>query len=329
MVTTVKKNKTKKSSSKRDQMLMAAKAAAFEKRDDGSDYKEIIDEKNSEISHLKDKIHHLETLKQGKKGAELVFVNPEDCMNWQYADRQDFELGDLEELSEDIQKNGQVQPCILRLLPKSYKGNYKYEVIAGERRWRACSLSKIKLLAEVRDLNDAEAIVVQKSENRKKSICPHSESRQYHIALKNGVMSQNELASQLGYSPSSFSNLLSFMYVDDRVWDAVSDTSRVSPRTAKLVKQYCDKGEDAIQALISLAAKIRAGMGARSLETALIKKLSKLEAEPNKKTVYIDDKKAFVISKSGEIKLSKDVLKCISLGEIEEILSAHISDRIN
>ncbi|ALB24707.1 Nucleoid occlusion protein (plasmid) [Piscirickettsia salmonis] len=326
MSTVAKKNKQRKNSSKREQMLEAAKIAAFQKRDSVSDYKEIIDDKNKEIDSLKAKVDILGSIETNLKSS-LIYVDPAECVNWLYADRQNFELGDLQELAEDIEKNGQVQPCILRLLKKSENQKEKYEVIAGERRWRACSLFRINLLAEVRELTDAEALVVQKSENRKKDICPHSEARQYYLALKNNVISQNELAAKLGYSSSSFSNLLSFMHVDDRVWKAVGDTSRVSPRSAKLIKQYCDKGEEHIKALISIAPKIKEGMGAKSLEKTIDRLLSNPEVSNNKKEIFINNKKAFSIN-GGDIKISKSIYSQINMDELEKLIYSHLSEKL-
>ncbi|QGN82921.1 hypothetical protein Psal027_03643 (plasmid) [Piscirickettsia salmonis] len=96
MSTVAKKNKQRKNSSKREQMLEAAKIAAFQKRDSVSDYKEIIDDKNKEIDSLKAKVDILGSIETNLKSS-LIYVDPAECVNWLYADRQNFELGDLQE----------------------------------------------------------------------------------------------------------------------------------------------------------------------------------------------------------------------------------------
>ena len=93
---------------------------------------------------------------------EVVELNPDDCVLWDYVDRQDFEMGDIKALGLDIKKNGQIQPIIVR-----YNGDH-YEIIAGQRRWRACHYMNIPVEAIITDLSDEEALFVQSSENLKK-----------------------------------------------------------------------------------------------------------------------------------------------------------------
>lgn len=90
---------------------------------------------------------------------EVVELYPDDYMIWDYADRQDFEMGDLNALGADIKKNGQIQPIIVR-----YTGDY-YEIIAGQRRWQACKLMNIPVQVIITDLSDEEALLVQSSKN--------------------------------------------------------------------------------------------------------------------------------------------------------------------
>ena len=66
---------------------------------------------------------------------QIIEINPRDCTRWKYADRSHFEFGNTRSLSEDIKENGQVEPVIVRPLLNS---EYKYEIIAGSRRFQAC-----------------------------------------------------------------------------------------------------------------------------------------------------------------------------------------------
>lgn len=75
-----------------------------------------------------------------------------------------FTKESLEELGDDIVQNGQIEPAILRVHPKPELG-FKYLMVAGERRYLACEMKGILLKAVVRELTDAQAKRIQRSEN--------------------------------------------------------------------------------------------------------------------------------------------------------------------
>ncbi len=88
-----------------------------------------------------------------------------------------FSKQSLEELGDDIEQNGQIEPAILRPHPNPESG-FKYLMVAGERRYLACELKGMLLKAVVRELTDAQAKRIQRSEN------VHSENlSQLDIAL--------------------------------------------------------------------------------------------------------------------------------------------------
>ena len=115
---------------------------------------------------------------------EIIELNHEECVVWDYADRQDFEMGNIEELAEDIKKNGQIQPIIVR------EKGYKYEVIAGQRRLRACKMLNTSVQAVIRNIDDTDALFVQRSENLKQNISPYSRARCYGKILKDKKITQ-------------------------------------------------------------------------------------------------------------------------------------------
>jgi ParB family chromosome partitioning protein len=80
-------------------------------------------------------------------GETIIKIDPKSCICWEYADRQEFEMGDLNKLANDILMNGQLQPIIVREVGENY------EIIAGQRRWRACKIAGINVKAIVRNLN--------------------------------------------------------------------------------------------------------------------------------------------------------------------------------
>ena len=86
---------------------------------------------------------------------QIIEINPRDCTRWKYADRSHFEFGNTGSLSEDIKENGQVEPVIVRPLLNS---EYKYEIIAGSRRFQACFNAGLMLKAVIRDVSDEERV---------------------------------------------------------------------------------------------------------------------------------------------------------------------------
>ena len=89
---------------------------------------------------------------------QIVTVDPKDCIRWKYADRGNFEFGDVIELASDIKKNGQIEPVHLRLCKNDPK--FKYEIIAGSRRWKACLDADLLLKAVIDDVSDEHAAII-------------------------------------------------------------------------------------------------------------------------------------------------------------------------
>ncbi|WP_368491849.1 ParB/RepB/Spo0J family partition protein [Pseudomonas sp. Hg5Tf] len=92
-------------------------------------------------------------------------------------DNPGFSQESLEELAKDILANGQIEPCVLRPHPNPESG-YKFLMVAGERRYRACIIAGVLVQSVVKELTDAQAKRIQRSEN------VHSENlSQLDIAL--------------------------------------------------------------------------------------------------------------------------------------------------
>ena len=79
-------------------------------------------------------------------------------------DNPGFSEESLRELADDILANGQIEPCVIRLHPNPESG-FKYLMVAGERRYRACIIAGVLVEATVKNLTDAQARRIQRSEN--------------------------------------------------------------------------------------------------------------------------------------------------------------------
>lgn len=194
---------------------------------------------------------------------EVVTVDPKQCVRWKLADRSSFEFGDIHALSQDILKNGQIEPVLLR---RSSSNKDQFEVIAGSRRWKACLEANILLKGIIEDLSDADATIAQIKENQHLGLCDYSKGISYAKILEEQAMTHAQLADVVGYSRAKFENFLAFGRVPTNIWDAVGNLSKVSSRTAATIYSLSKKGPSYEEALLLLVDEIRRGIGCTRLE---------------------------------------------------------------
>lgn len=121
--------------------------------------------------------------------------------------RKDFGPEELAELSRSIEKNGIIQPLIVR---ESKANSIGYEIIAGERRWRAAQMAKLhEVPVVVRDLNDQEVLEVAIIENiQRADLNPVEEALAFQQLQDKFGHTQEQLSEALGKSRSHIANLL-------------------------------------------------------------------------------------------------------------------------
>ena len=136
---------------------------------------------------------------------EVVQLYLDDIIPNRFQPREVFEEKALKELAVSIKEHGVIQPIIVRNV------NGKYEIIAGERRYKASALAGLtKIPAIIRDLDDKETSKVALLENlQRKNLNPIEEARTYQKILELDQMTQEELAKTMGKSQSSVARLLS------------------------------------------------------------------------------------------------------------------------
>ena len=200
------------------------------------------------------------------KTMEVLELNPKDCRKWEFADRSEFEFNKIWELAEDIKRNGQIDPAIVRPIDHQ---DYKYEVIAGARRWKACYDHDLPFFAVVSKLNDNQAAIAQIKENQKLAICDYSKGLCYSRLLDSKKLTQGELSKNIQISRAKLKDFLTFAKVDRKIWDTVGNMSKVSPRTSREILSISGKGKPYFNALIELSEEIRNGIGANSLKKAV------------------------------------------------------------
>lgn len=200
------------------------------------------------------------TTNKAEGGAELKILEipPNEIQNWYLHDRSEVELGDIKALSRDLENIGQQQPCIVRKNKSLSK--FKYELIVGERRWRAAKLANIKLKVIVKDIDDKEAALIQFAENdNRKDLSEYSKGIQYSKLIKMGIITQKDITKTLGKSKQYVSALLAFDKIPRQIVKAIGDMSKVSSRTAETIKQLSNKSRKHTELIIMQAKLIREG----------------------------------------------------------------------
>lgn len=133
---------------------------------------------------------------------EKVSIDLIKVAKWQ--PRKHFDEKGLEELSSSIKEYGVLQPIILK------KDEDHYEIIAGERRYRACKMAGIVFIpAIIVDFDDKKALEVSMIENlQRKDLTPVEKAEGFEFLINKLNMTQEELSAKLGFSRSYITNFL-------------------------------------------------------------------------------------------------------------------------
>ena len=155
----------------------------------------------------------------GVQSSERLRQIPVDLLRrGQYQPRADIRQDTLEDLAESIRAQGVVQPIIAR--PVGKDGDVqRYEIVAGERRWRAAQMAGLEAIpAIVRDVPDEAAIAMALIENiQREDLNPLEESRALDRLIREFDLTHAEAAKAVGRSRAAVSNLLRLQDLSDKV----------------------------------------------------------------------------------------------------------------
>jgi ParB family chromosome partitioning protein len=137
-----------------------------------------------------------------------------------YQPRVDMRPESLSELADSIKSQGLVQPILVRPLPQRNPGeSQRYEIIAGERRWRAAQMAGIEEIpAVIRDVPDETAVAMALIENiQREDLNPLEEARALSRLIDEFGLTHQAAAEAVGRSRAAVSNLLRLMELADEV----------------------------------------------------------------------------------------------------------------
>ena len=166
----------------------------------------------------------------------VLQVHVEDIIPNRFQPRLTFDEQGLIELSDSIREHGIIQPLVLRKL-----GN-KYEIIAGERRYKAAQMAGLTtvpaVIADIDDNKSAEVALVENVQRR--DLTAIEEARSYKNLLDKGYLTQEQLAKRMGLSQPAIANKLRLLNLDEEVQQALLD-EKISERHARTLLTLQDK----------------------------------------------------------------------------------------
>lgn len=185
--------------------------------------------------------------------------------------RRDFDKDDLSDLAASIRAKGVIQPLIVRRQPGNAEA---YQIVAGERRWRAAQMAQVhELPVVVRDLTDTEVLEIAIIENiQRADLNPVEEARGYRQLQDRFGHTQEQLATALGKSRSHIANLMRLLTLPDDVLTLLRDGSLSSGHARALIT--CDNASDLARIVVKQGLSVR--------ETEKLAKAPSKSANPSK-----------------------------------------------
>jgi ParB family transcriptional regulator, chromosome partitioning protein len=267
-------------------------------------------------------------------GDRLASLPVDLLQRGKYQPRADMRPESLGELADSIKAHGLVQPILVRPLPRpNPTESQRYEIIAGERRWRAAQMAGLtEIPAVIRDVPDEDAVAMALIENiQREDLNPLEEARALLRLIEEFGLTHQAAAESVGRSRAAVSNLVRLMELTDEVKDMLEtrqiemgharallglSARRQQIEVATLVAKKSLSVRDT-EALVRRIINPKAADSTGSPESAVDPDIRRLETEIAEK---LGAKVAFQHAASGKGKL---VVSYNSLDELEGIL-AHI-----
>ena len=160
--------------------------------------------------------------------SRVIEVDIDEILPNRFQPRIQFDEEEILELSDSIKEHGVIQPIVVRAIGD------KYEIIAGERRYKASVLAGRETVPViVKNLNDKDSAEIALIENvQRKNLSPIEEALSYKKILDMGYITQEDLASKLGKSQPAVANKIRLLNLSDEVQEALLE-NKISERHAR------------------------------------------------------------------------------------------------
>ena len=213
-----------------------------------------------------------------KHAGDIVFLSMDELDPNPNQPRRLFDEQSLEDLSNSIKEMGVIQPLVVR--PKE---SSRYEIVAGERRWRAAKIAGYSTIPSiVRDVSDSEALEIALIENlQRENLNPLDTAEAYDLLITKYSYTHEALAKRIGKDRSNITNHVRLLNLPDPIKEDLRN-DRLSMGHARTLL-----GVDHLPTQLNLSRQtVRSNLSVRQLEKIVQnyrKKLLKTVSEPQKK----------------------------------------------
>ncbi len=169
--------------------------------------------------------------------------------------RQDFDEAELQALSESLLTHGMVQPLTVRELPNGY-----YQIIAGERRWRAARMADLQEVPVViMEADDKKTMELALIENlQRQDLNPVEEALGYRCLMEEYGLTQEETAARVGKSRPAVANTLRLLSLNSKILDMVRSGKLTAGHARAVLSLNSEKQqEEAAQKIAALGLSVR------------------------------------------------------------------------
>lgn len=253
-------------------------------------------------------------IEEAKTNDQIVEINLSDLRANPYQPRKNFDEDALNELASSIKEHGVFQPIIVK---KSIKG---YEIIAGERRFRASKLAEKETIpAIIKDFTDEEMMQIALLENlQRENLTSIEEAKAYKSIIESMNITQDELAKKVGKSRSHVTNILGLLKLPVSVQDMVL-YNKLSMGHARVLSKLDDPKtiEDLAQRVIT------EDLSVRKLESLVYdndEKKVKIKKSSNNEYKYIEDFLKEKLGTNVKINNNKISIKFSNVQDLNRIL---------
>lgn len=210
------------------------------KRALGRGLEDLFNSENLDLESVEAKIY------ESASNEEIIELDLSDLRPNPYQPRKVFDEDALKELADSIKEHGVFQPIIVK---KSIKG---YDIIAGERRFRASKMAGLeKIPAIIRDFTDEQMMEIALLENlQRENLSVIEEALAYKSMIEHLNLTQDDLSKKVGKSRSHVTNILGLLRLPGEVQQMVSD-GRITMGHARALSKLESRDE-----IISLANRI-------------------------------------------------------------------------
>jgi len=228
----------------------------------------------------------------GEKKNEVVNIPIDAIKPNPYQPRKNFSDESLKELTESIRNYGVLQPIIVRRVGKT-----NFEIIAGERRWRASKIAGLKEIpAIIRDAKETETAIMALIENlQRENLSFIEEAEGYRLLIEEHGLTQEQLAERIGKSQSTIANKIRILKIPPDILKIISQENLTERHARALLKLPDEEMQrDVLKKVIEKGLNVR--QTEELVESYLVKAHEKAKNKKKNIKIAIKDIRIFVNS---------------------------------